>query len=868
MEEIRNCQMAALRGTGLSELLADYKHGPFRELQAPFKAILRQNAEDLMEELARRLRHDELHEFEMDVLHHMLDSLKKPENYVPMLLTSFAANMSVKKVGLYVGSDDLAARKSYRSYLPWYAADCLRAHRSVSSLCLRFPASVSLDPDLVRTLAAAVAEKPSLVSLQLRLSRKAISPFALAIEKNTNLQHISIEGDISRSNASVQQDYLQLLRGISCNPGLLSLSISAAGQSFEAPELQLGQEFEQVRRAPGLSADEVHCHLDEAFVLALSKLQGLRRLQWFLCPSSIDVLNTVKAHPSLEDVAIRLDVTLVAHMGTLGQNEKLQSLEVYIEDGEGLGPDGFIEEGPGLFKWSHMLSIAELIRDSTLTEFTLHLEERIDPDRPSDAATNEARATFEQSLATAIGQNTSLRRLTLNLDSSSRELTRYIALAVAKGLSTNNSLQSFGTRGLVKAVETDPHLRPEIVETMVQSLTTNISLLELRLHEESSLWGCIRRGHIPVGVHPEVVEILQGEYFPASVQSMLQRNSEMPTAARAWWLIALIAQHGFSHTLRLLVDAMGPLGFCQHIFAFLLPRDLAAAIRARQALFDQVAKKQYAVRLPEEVPISSSTAGFRQSGEEQENNMVDSSPDAETFESPLVEKDLADIELQELQQVIDESMSEANSRENADIAEALVRSKVNTPSMLAVTVFEVTCHARSPDLTRVLTESPRLAPCRALVAEAGCQLQPSWANGAWVLVPASEHQLDEAGIKLTHTRILARSCDMDIINEELKAFPRKGRPRFQAGWIAAEVHEAAHTMMDTGGTTQDCVQLVSDLDETPTGQTSLAIIQNTFLTFYSVEAGGDTQDSATVHSEPCGLPGQRQPPNPRSSRQP
>ena len=68
-------------------------------------------------------------------------------------------------------------------------------------------------------------------------------------------------------------------------------------------------------------------------------------------------------------------------------------------------------------------------------------------------------------------------------------------------------------------------------------------------------------------------------------------------------------------------------------------------------------------------------------------------------------------------------------------------------------LFQLTRQACSAKVSEQFLKAPQLAHCRQCVVEAGSELQPDWAGGAWLLTSLSEHQvfslLEECpGIKL------------------------------------------------------------------------------------------------------------------------
>ncbi|CAE8667845.1 unnamed protein product, partial [Polarella glacialis] len=82
-------------------------------------------------------------------------------------------------------------------------------------------------------------------------------------------------------------------------------------------------------------------------------------------------------------------------------------------------------------------------------------------------------------------------------------------------------------------------------------------------------------------------------------------------------------------------------------------------------------------------------------------------------------------------------------------------------------------------------QSPDLEKCRAMVLEAGCELRPEWAGGAWLLLPLTREQFEEAGLETTPVHIIALSRDEDALRRALKAVPKEKRPK-----LRTENHDA------------------------------------------------------------------------------
>ena len=126
------------------------------------------------------------------------------------------------------------------------------------------------------------------------------------------------------------------------------------------------------------------------------------------------------------------------------------------------------------------------------------------------------------------------------------------------------------------------------------------------------------------------------------------------------------------------------------------------------------------------------------------------------------------------------------NEENADLMRALQLSKTEpTPlSCDGVVLLRLTRVARSPDVAAIFLDHPALEDCRNRVINAGCEITPSWASGARLLVPFTEPQFSELmqeGFELSDHHILALSSDQESIEVALKDLPRKSPPRLSSG---------------------------------------------------------------------------------------
>lgn len=139
--------------------------------------------------------------------------------------------------------------------------------------------------------------------------------------------------------------------------------------------------------------------------------------------------------------------------------------------------------------------------------------------------------------------------------------------------------------------------------------------------------------------------------------------------------------------------------------------------------------------------------------------------------SPNTEKE------ENLAEAMERSTADAIARENSDLADAIVRSKADFSH--GVVILRLTRHAKASEVASALCYSAELAECRGSVSEAGCELQPEWAGGAWLLLPLTREVFEEAGLRTSAIHILARSRDEARVREALYHVPFKKRPKLK-----------------------------------------------------------------------------------------
>eukprot|EP00419_Tripos_fusus_P013832 CAMPEP_0172748588 /NCGR_PEP_ID=MMETSP1074-20121228/145355_1 /TAXON_ID=2916 /ORGANISM="Ceratium fusus, Strain PA161109" /LENGTH=496 /DNA_ID=CAMNT_0013580337 /DNA_START=51 /DNA_END=1538 /DNA_ORIENTATION=- len=140
--------------------------------------------------------------------------------------------------------------------------------------------------------------------------------------------------------------------------------------------------------------------------------------------------------------------------------------------------------------------------------------------------------------------------------------------------------------------------------------------------------------------------------------------------------------------------------------------------------------------------------------------------------------EIHDLSAEELRQ----SANEAFERENSELLEALRNSKADSPAELngdGVVLLRLDRHARAEEVVQALLSEPSLAACRGSLEEAGCELRPSWANGAWLLVPITRELYEEAGLCTSAVHVLLLAKDEAAVRCALKAVPKVKRPQLR-----------------------------------------------------------------------------------------
>lgn len=118
--------------------------------------------------------------------------------------------------------------------------------------------------------------------------------------------------------------------------------------------------------------------------------------------------------------------------------------------------------------------------------------------------------------------------------------------------------------------------------------------------------------------------------------------------------------------------------------------------------------------------------------------------------------------------------SEPCGYDETEVHEALAANRNDTTHVFGCIVLRLTHH--SPEIHKKILEASCLSRSVEVVREAGCDVSPSWANGALLLVPMTRGLVAEERINLKPYHIVARGCDMKAIKDALSELPARRRP--------------------------------------------------------------------------------------------
>jgi len=115
---------------------------------------------------------------------------------------------------------------------------------------------------------------------------------------------------------------------------------------------------------------------------------------------------------------------------------------------------------------------------------------------------------------------------------------------------------------------------------------------------------------------------------------------------------------------------------------------------------------------------------------------------------------------------------------NSQISRALLLTKQEAFTSESLMLWRLTKH--SPTVDETLLASPDLSHCRSRVENAECELKPSWAGGALLLIPLTEEQYQELEIDLERHHVLGLMGDEVAIQAALHKVPCRKRPQVRA----------------------------------------------------------------------------------------
>lgn len=131
-----------------------------------------------------------------------------------------------------------------------------------------------------------------------------------------------------------------------------------------------------------------------------------------------------------------------------------------------------------------------------------------------------------------------------------------------------------------------------------------------------------------------------------------------------------------------------------------------------------------------------------------------------------------------LQDALSESRVAADEQENAYIAEAIQSSKLDAIVLSPEDVVVFRISRTSKEILDHLENE--LVDLKLRVLESGCHVRPDWANGALLLIPLTQSQVEESTVQLRAHHIVACRNEFDSVEKALHRFPkRKGRPQIK-----------------------------------------------------------------------------------------
>lgn len=374
-------------------------------------------------------------------------------------------------------------------------------------------------------------------------------------------------------------------------------------------------------------------------------------------------------------------------------------------------------------------------------------------------------------LAEALTYNTTLQSITLDLGDT--QISNETGTALAEALKQNTGLQSFTLymgHNSTRPSRIDDMTGVALAEalkqnTALRSISLSMAMTDISLETGDALMEALKQNTTVQSVSLDIADtplmlMGYGTRLVATSKEVLERNRALPGM---WHELTRVARQSQSPGVRDITAAMTERGFRRAIFSFFLPDgwQWPAVRKARflgEAGEETVAEAEHA------------TAGLDQPAEHLGSA---SSSDAEKED--------------QLTLALQMSRAEADAQGNAALARAVLHSRADAGSCLGdngVLLLQLTRYAKAAEVAEVLRSSPELASCRAIIAEAGCEMQPSWAGGAWLLIPLTEEQVLEVGPELqlppfSSVHVLCLQSDEQRLRLALQAVPRRLRPKLR-----------------------------------------------------------------------------------------
>lgn len=209
---------------------------------------------------------------------------------------------------------------------------------------------------------------------------------------------------------------------------------------------------------------------------------------------------------------------------------------------------------------------------------------------------------------------------------------------------------------------------------------------------------------------------------------------------------------------------------------------------------------------------------------------------------------------------------------NAELSKAILQSRIDATPLSADNIVILRLTKHSPIVVEAFTNSPELEVCRTRLHEAGCEMSPAWANGAKLLVPLTEDQVDEARfedrpIVLRSHHVVVLQAEVNLVRTALSKVPKRCRPnlRTDSNAVNAEALGGDHA---SGALDEPTLGPMSTAQD-DAGYSEPYIDVEVVGTFVTCPIPKDVSElSEVVESAPCGHGDSPQPPNPRKWQRP